>query len=67
MRRKMALILLSMFVLAFTVGALIGVAYARPPCIATCINGTWMVCCPRAGGGWDCNWGGPCDWPGWIP
>ena len=66
MRRKMALVLLCVFVLAFAIGAMISTAHAKP-CIGTCFNGTWLICCPLPGGSYDCNWGGPCDWGGWIP
>jgi hypothetical protein len=67
MRKKMIVILLGVFILAFAIGAMMPAAQAARPCIGTCINGTWLICCPLPGGGWDCNWGGPCNWPGWIP
>lgn len=67
MQRKFLAILMCVFCLAFAVGALVSTAYAKPDCIATCLNGTWYICCPAGGGTWDCYWGDSCDWPGWIP
>jgi hypothetical protein len=67
MRKKLALVLVCVFVLAFAFGAMVSTAHAAKPCIASCINGTLITCCPLPGGGWDCNWGGECDWGGWIP
>lgn len=67
MRKKMFLAVLCVFVLAFAFGAMVPTSHATPPCIGTCLNGTWLICCPDGAGGWDCYWGGPCDWPGWIP
>ncbi|MCP4582917.1 MAG: hypothetical protein GY839_15005 [candidate division Zixibacteria bacterium] len=67
MRRKMIVALLSIFILAFAIGAMMPAAQAGGPCIACCINGQLLVCCPMPGGGWDCYWDGPCDWGGMIP
>lgn len=49
-------------VLAFTITALAPSSNAARPCIATCLNGTLLVCCPVGGGQWECHWDGPCDW-----
>lgn len=67
MKKLMTLVITAVFVVSFTVGVLVSTAEARPPCIATCINGTYWVCCPSGGGAWFCYWDGPCDRPGWIP
>jgi len=67
MKKMLAVLFIGIFVMAFTVGVIVSTAEAKPPCIATCINGTYFVCCPTGGGQWQCYWDGPCDWPGWIP
>jgi hypothetical protein len=67
MRKKLVLALLCVFVLAFAFGATVSTTQAAKPCIGTCINNTWLICCPDGAGGWECYWGGYCDWPGWIP
>jgi hypothetical protein len=66
-RKKMASVLLCVFLLAFAIGAMVSTAQADDGCFATCINGVLLVCCPLPGGGYDCDFGGACDWPGWIP
>ncbi|PKK83007.1 MAG: hypothetical protein CVT49_10710 [candidate division Zixibacteria bacterium HGW-Zixibacteria-1] len=66
MHKKSFTVLVCVFVLAFLVGALVSTAQAKPNCIATCLNGTWYICCPIPGG-WNCYWGDACNWPGWIP
>ena len=67
MKRLLIAVLVVVFAVSFTVGILVSTAQAKPPCFATCLNGTYWVCCPLPGGGLNCFWGDPCDWPGWIP
>ena len=62
MRKLFAVALLVLFVLAFALGVLASTAEARPPCYATCINGTLWVCCPVSPGLAECFWDGPCNW-----
>ena len=56
MKRIIAMLFIVVFVVSFAIGALVSTAEAKPPCIATCINGTYWVCCPLPGGGWNCFW-----------
>ena len=67
MKKVLAIAFVFVFAAAFTAGVMVSTAEAVPPCIATCIDGTYWVCCPVGGGMWECGWDGPCDWPGWIP
>lgn len=67
MKRIITAVLVVVFAVSFTIGILVSNAEARPQCIATCLNGSWYICCPDGQGGWYCYTGGPCDWPGWIP
>jgi hypothetical protein len=62
MRKLLSVILVCLFAACFTIGVLVSTAEARPPCIATCINGYYWVCCPTGGPNWECFWDGPCDW-----
>lgn len=67
MKRIITAVLVVVFAVSFTVGVLVSNVQAKPPCIATCINGMLWVCCPIGGGQLECGWDGPCDWPGWMP
>jgi hypothetical protein len=67
MKKFLTVLILGLFVMTFAVGFHTTDVQASDPCIGTCLNGTWLICCPDGSGGWDCYWGGPCDWPGWIP
>lgn len=61
--KRFVLIAALALVLSFAVGIIGSTTVdARPPCFATCINGTYWVCCPDGQGGYDCFWDGPCDW-----
>ena len=62
MRRTVSVALLAVFVMTFAVGVMVSTAEAEDPCIATCLWGYYLICCPDGQGGWDCFWGGPCDW-----
>lgn len=62
MRKKLMVLLVCLFAMAFFIGAMVSTAQARPPCMATCINGTLWVCCPGGFGAWYCYWDGPCNW-----
>ena len=63
MRKKIGVVLLSLFVLSFAIGVIVTPAQARPPCMATCINGVLWVCCPGPiPGVMYCYWDGPCNW-----
>lgn len=61
MRKKIALVLVCVFALAFAIGALVSTANAGGHCIGTCLNGHWLICCPVPGG-YDCFVGDECDW-----
>lgn len=65
MKKLLTVLFVCVFIASFAVGTLFSTVDAQD-CIATCFNGTLLVCCPD-GGGWSCDWDGPCDWPGWIP
>jgi hypothetical protein len=60
MKKLIALICVLALLLSFAVATIPQSAEARPPCIATCINGTYWVCCPGGFGAWYCFWDGPC-------
>jgi hypothetical protein len=62
MKKLLAVLLVCVLVAFFAFGAIFSTAEARPPCIATCINGTYWVCCPGGNGAWFCGWDGPCNW-----
>ncbi len=62
MRKKIALVLVCVFALAFAIGALVSTAHAAKPCFGTCLNGYWFICCPAPGGGYECFVGDECDW-----
>ena len=62
MKKLIVVICVLAFAVGFTMTALAPTAEAARPCIGTCIFNTWLICCPDGQGGWDCYWGGPCDW-----
>lgn len=67
MKRILAALFIVVFAVSLAVGLMTSPTEAKPPCFATCLNGTYWVCCPVGGGQYECYWDGPCDWPGWIP
>lgn len=60
MKKFLSVVFIFVFVMAFTMGVMVSTAEAVPPCNATCINGTYWVCCPSGWGPWFCGWDGPC-------
>jgi len=61
MKKLLAVLFVAVFAVTFAIGIVVTTAEAKAPCISTCINHVQVICCPTASG-WDCQWGGYCNW-----